>query len=122
MKPTVETKPVLTIDNGLCRPTAVCDSGAHYIYWEIDWLAEQYPAECEICEHQVESGWHCLDGGGVWCDDCVIDIEDVGDYIMTLERRVKALELSEAILIGQREAAYGFIRDMENQMKRFGHP
>ena len=92
MKTTVGTKPILKIDKGLGVDTAVCDSGCKYIYWDIDRGALEEPAICEICETEVISGWHCMDGGGVYCDDCVIDIQDAGDYIQELESKVGVLQ------------------------------
>ena len=99
MKTITATKPILKIDDtGLMRSTATCDAGALYVYWEIDRLALEEDAECEICGKMVDCGWHCLDGGAIYCDDCIINIENAGEYIRELERWKAAYERTNRLL------------------------
>lgn len=44
---------------------------SHYIQFEVDYLAEQLPGECNICGLEIESGWVRFDGGEECCDEHV---------------------------------------------------
>ncbi len=66
--------PVVQITTGVMRKEAVdLETGAKFLEYDIDYLAGETPEECCIpgCEVLVTHGWHCLDGGEMYCEDHV---------------------------------------------------
>ena len=68
-------KPALTIDydSGVEVYSAIDQYGIEYRTYDRDALAEEYNF-CELCGILVESGYVCLDGGEVFCSDCVVEL------------------------------------------------
>lgn len=72
--------PMLQITGGYARKTAIdVESGAEFIWWDIDYFAGETPDECAVsdCETLVTNGWHCLDGGELYCEEHVTIIDDL---------------------------------------------
>jgi hypothetical protein len=91
---TKTTKPILTIKDNSAKD----EHDNVYCWWDIDRLAMQEEAGCAICEAEVDAGWHCLDGGEVYCDNCIIDIENVSEMVADLEFQVEHLALDRTAL------------------------
>jgi len=70
-----EDKPRLTIDydSGMAVYSAVDEYDNEYRTYDRDALAEEYNF-CELCGILVESGYVCLDGGKVFCSNCVVEL------------------------------------------------
>lgn len=77
----------ITITGGISRLDGVCDEGAEWTQFEVDYLAEQTDGECEICNKTINQGWLCLDGINVEvCNECVTVIQpDEADASLTTE-------------------------------------
>jgi len=62
----------ITVTGGISRLSGICNEGANWIQFEIDYLAEQIDGQCEICNKTINNGWLCLDDGSVEvCNECV---------------------------------------------------
>jgi hypothetical protein len=46
-------------------------NGNQWIQYELD-SSEEITDVCDICDESIESGWLCLDGGEVVCDEHII--------------------------------------------------
>ncbi len=59
----------ITLQNieGFARKSGTDKQGNKWVEFEVDYLAEQLPSECTICEAEIEFGWTCLDGGEEVC-------------------------------------------------------
>jgi len=73
-----DEKPALTIDyeSGTAKLSAADEEGNAYISYERDALAGEVNF-CTLCGVLIERGWVCLDGGEIYCDDCVKEQEDI---------------------------------------------
>lgn len=72
--------PMLQITGGFARKTAIdLETGAQFIEYNIDYQAGETPDECAVpeCEVLVCHGWHCLDGGEMYCEDHVSIVDDL---------------------------------------------
>ncbi len=49
----------------------VCDDGAYWTEFDVDYLAEQIDGQCEMCNKTINNGWRCHDGGEEACNECV---------------------------------------------------
>ena len=67
-------KPILKIDygSGVARLSAVDEYGNSFVSYDRDALAGECNF-CELCGIIVEHGWVCLDGGEIYCDNCIIE-------------------------------------------------
>lgn len=91
-------RPRLTITGGIARKTAVCEDGANWIEFEVDFFADQSTGNCAVCDCETKEGWLCLDGGEEVCTDCV-DIEAADSPTMSSQlsdiySEAEALDLS----------------------------
>jgi hypothetical protein len=57
---------------GFARKSGTDQHGCQWVQYELDWgTCPDGPDECCICGAEIESGWLCLDGGDVCCDEHV---------------------------------------------------
>lgn len=56
---------------GIALKSGTDEQGNHWVQFEVDSLAEQFPGTCSICGETIDSGWLCLDGGEEVCSDHV---------------------------------------------------
>lgn len=65
----------ITVTDGISRLSGVCNEGANWTQFEVDYLAEQTDGECMECNKTISEGWLCLDGGEEACNECVTVIQ-----------------------------------------------
>ena len=76
----------ITVTGGISRLDGVCEEGAEWTQFEVDYLAEQTDGECVECRKTINEGWLCLDGGEEACNECVTVIQpDEADASLTTE-------------------------------------
>ena len=76
----------ITVTGGISRLDGVCNAGANWKQFEVDYLAEQTDGECVECNKTINEGWLCLDGGEEACNECVTVIQpDEADASLTTE-------------------------------------
>ena len=76
----------ITVTGGISRLDGVCNEGANWTQFEVDYLAEQTDGECSECNKTISEGWLCLDGGEEACNECVTVIQpDEADASLTKE-------------------------------------
>ena len=74
----------ITITGGISRLDGVCNEGAEWTQFQVDYLAEQTDGECVECNKTISEGWLCLDGGEEACNECVTVIQpDEADASLT---------------------------------------
>ena len=49
----------------------VCDDGAYWTEFDVDYLAEQIDGQGEMCNKTSNNGWRCHDGGEEAGNECV---------------------------------------------------